>query len=60
MTPEATPAPTLPLFLWKLLKEIVRQKKFFLILAWMVLAAIGMLIVLSGTSAVLPAIYMAF
>ena len=47
-------------FMLFLLKKIIARKKFFLLLAWILLAVIGTLIFFSGSSAILPAIYMAF
>lgn len=42
------------------LREIVRQKKWALLPLWIILLAIGLLILLGGGASVLPAIYIAF
>jgi hypothetical protein len=47
-------------FLMFLLKEIFRKKKYWLLLAWCLLVAIGLVLFLTGNGALLPAIYMAF
>ena len=59
--PQQEPVPrTMRGFLIFLLKEIFRKKKYWLLLVWCVLAAIGLVLFLTGNGALLPAIYMAF
>ncbi len=43
-----------------LLKKILEKKKYWLLIVWAALAAIGLVIFLGGNGALLPAIYMAF
>lgn len=47
-------------FIWRILKEILKQKKYYLLVFWLLLAITGALIFLTGSSTLLPAIYMAF
>lgn len=51
---------TTPAFLIWLLKRISKQKKWWLFPAWILLAALGLALFLSGNGALLPAIYLAF
>jgi len=51
---------TLSGFTFFLLKEIWRQKKWFLLPLWILLAALALVIVLGGGSSLLPVIYIAF
>ncbi len=48
---------TLPGLMAFLVKEILRQKKWVLLPLWALLAAIALIIFLSGSSFILPAIY---
>lgn len=48
---------TLPGLIIFLVKEILRQKKWILLPLWALLAAIALIILLSGSSFILPAIY---
>lgn len=48
---------TLPGLIIFLVKEILRQKKWVLLPLWALLAAIALIILLSGSSFILPAIY---
>jgi hypothetical protein len=41
-------------------RRIVATKKFYLIPVWILLAAIALVLVLSGNAHLLPAIYLAF
>lgn len=43
-----------------ILKEIYKQKKWILLPVWALLAAVALLILLGGSSSLLPAIYIAF
>ncbi len=40
--------------------EIMRQKKWWLMPVWVLLAAFALLIILGGSSSLLPAIYIGF
>ena len=51
---------TTPAFLIWLLKRILQQKKWWLFPVWILLAALGLTLFLSGNGALLPAIYLAF
>ena len=51
---------TLEGFLSFVLKEIVNQKKWLLLPLWILLLAIAMIIILGGSSSLLPAIYISF
>lgn len=48
---------TLPGLIIFLAKETLRQKKWVLLPLWALLAAIALIILLSGSSFILPAIY---
>ncbi len=48
---------TLPGLLAFLFKESVRQKKWALLPLWVLLAAAGLILLISGSSFILPAIY---
>jgi hypothetical protein len=48
---------TLPSLLFFLFKEILRQKKFILLPLWVLLAALALILLVSGSSFILPAIY---
>lgn len=50
---------TLPGLLIFLLRETLLQKKFILFPFWILLAAIALILLLSGSSFILPAIYIA-
>lgn len=50
---------TLPGLLIFLFKELMRQKKWILLPLWALLAAIALILLLSGSSFILPAIYIA-
>lgn len=55
------PAPrTLKEFLSLLWLQIVAQRRWALVPVWILLALLGLLLVLSGNSHLLPAIYIAF
>ena len=45
------------LFVWK---EIVAQRKWVLLPLWILLAAVAIVILVGGTTPLLPAIYIAF
>ncbi len=47
-------------FLLFVLKQIMRQRKWLLLPLWVILAVIGVLLLLSGGSSLLPVIYIAF
>lgn len=47
-------------FLLLLLRRIIEKKKWFLVPLWILLAAIGLILVLTGNIHLLPAIYIAF
>lgn len=47
-------------FLIFLLKKIIEKRKYWLLLVWCLLAALGLVLFLTGNGALLPAIYMAF
>ena len=47
-------------FLLFVLKQIVRQRKWLLLPLWVILAVVGVLLLLSGGSSLLPVIYIAF
>jgi len=47
-------------FLKDLLKEIFVQRRWFLLPLWILLALLGLLLILTGNSALLPVIYIAF
>lgn len=47
-------------FIVLIFKEILSQRKYYLLAVWVFLFVVGMLIFLMGTSTILPAIYMAF
>lgn len=51
---------TTPAFLQMLFMRIVQQRKWWLLPIWAFLAAIGIILFLTGNSALLPAIYIAF
>lgn len=50
---------TLPGLIIFLAQEIFRQKKWVLLPLWALLAAVALIILLSGSSFILPAIYIA-
>lgn len=58
-TAEHTPQKTKE-FLILLLHRIIQKKKWFLIPFWILLVAIGIILVLTGNAHLLPAIYIAF
>jgi len=62
--PETTTEKEVPRSLWGftlfILKEIKTQKKWVLLPVWVLLAAMAILILVSGGSSILPAIYIAF
>lgn len=58
-TPTEVPR-TLGGFTFFILKEIWRQKKWFLLPLWIFLAALALVILLGGSSSLLPVIYIAF
>ena len=47
-------------FLMFLFKKILEKKKYWLLLIWCFLVALGFVLFLTGNGALLPAIYMAF
>ena len=47
-------------FLKDLLKEIFVQRRWFLLPLWILLSLLGLLLILTGNSALLPVIYIAF
>jgi hypothetical protein len=47
-------------FLIFLFKKIIEKRKYWLLLVWCLLAALGLILFLTGNGALLPAIYMAF
>ena len=47
-------------FLKVTMKEIFKQKKFYLLPIWALIAAVGIIILLVGGNQILPAIYMGF
>ncbi|MDD2717159.1 MAG: hypothetical protein PHW04_14810 [Candidatus Wallbacteria bacterium] len=49
---------TLPGLLIFLLKELLRKKKWILLPLWVLLAAIALILFLTGSPAILPAIYL--
>jgi hypothetical protein len=53
------PRKTIP-FLMFLLRRILETKKYWLIPYWILLLTIGIILLLTGNSALLPAIYIAF
>ena len=57
--PNRTPR-TLKEFLTLLWREIVTQRRWFLIPLWILLALLGLMLVLTGNPHLLPAIYIAF
>ena len=57
--PEKVPR-TIGGFLLFVLKQIVRQRKWLLLPLWVILAVVGVLLLLSGGSSLLPVIYIAF
>lgn len=57
--PEKVPR-TIGGFLLFVFKQIVRQRKWLLLPLWVILAVVGVLLLLSGGSSLLPVIYIAF
>jgi hypothetical protein len=51
---------TIPGFLRLVLRRIMERRKWWLLPLWVVLVVLGILILLSGGSYLLPAIYIAF
>lgn len=51
---------TVPGFLHYLFKQIIRKRKWLLIPLWILLAIIAALLMISGSSYLLPGIYIAF
>jgi hypothetical protein len=51
---------TIPKFLRFILQKTLAQGKWWLLPLWIVLAILGILLILSGNSYLLPAIYIAF
>lgn len=47
-------------FLIFLFKKIIEKRKYWMLLVWCFLAALGLVLFLTGNGALLPAIYMAF
>ena len=47
-------------FLGYALREIAARRRWWLLPFWVLLAAVGLFILLSGGSALLPAVYIAF
>ena len=47
-------------FLLFVLKKIFQKKKYWLLIVWSLLAALAIIIFLSGGSTLIPAIYMTF
>lgn len=47
-------------FLFWLLDRIIQKKQWWLMPFWLLLAALGLALALSGNGALLPAIYLAF
>lgn len=55
------PAPrTIGAFLLFVLKKIIARRKLMLLPLWVLLAVVGVLLLLSGGSSLLPVIYIAF
>jgi len=48
---------TLPGMIIFLFKEILYQKKWILLPLWVLLAVIGIILLISGSSSILPAVY---
>lgn len=48
---------TLPGLITFLFHEILTQKKWVLLPLWALLAAVGILLIISGSSSILPAVY---
>lgn len=51
---------TIPGFLGYVLRKIVARRRWWLIPFWILLAALGLFLMLSGGSYLLPAVYIAF
>lgn len=51
---------TIPGFIIFIFKEIFAQRKWLLLPVWILLAAVGLVILLGGGSSLLPVIYIAF
>ncbi len=47
-------------FLFFLAKKIIEKRKWWLLPLWALLAALGLILFLTGNGALLPAIYLAF
>lgn len=60
MENKPTPPKTTKEFLLFVLHGIVRKKKWFLLPVWVLLVMVGILLMVTGNSHLLPAIYIAF
>jgi hypothetical protein len=59
MSEEKKPKTTKELLLY-LLRRIIERKRWFLLPLWLLLAVLGVLLILTGNTYILPVIYIAF